>query len=127
MQLLRSQVRSSFSSVERRQALSVFMMWLRKQFLASTGAGGTRVTLTFSGSLTNGFELWRMQLSADSSGAKVKAIDSQLAFDGNGDGVAGGDLVYGAQLAYKFFCAVRRYNGDGTVGVAEFGISVRFW
>ncbi len=43
------------------------------------------------------------------------------AYDGNGDGIAGGDYVLGAQQADNFFALFGDTNGDGLVGVTEFG------
>ncbi len=84
--------------------------------------GATRATISFSGphtytggSLSDGY----YQLTI--FGASVRLRSNNQAYDGNGDGVAGGNYVLGAQQTDNFFALYGDTNGDGLVGVAEFG------
>ncbi len=75
-----------------------------------------------SGSLSDGF----YQLTI--FGANVRLRSNNSAYDGNGDGIAGGDYVFGSQAADNFFALYGDTNGDGLVGVAEFGqFSIFLW
>ena len=90
--------------------------------LTTLPSGATRATLTFSGAFTRGGgALVDGYYQLTILGAKVRIRSSGLAFDGDGNGVAGGDYVLGAQEADKFFALYGDTNGDGLVGVAEFG------
>lgn len=85
-------------------------------------SGDTRATLSFSGPLTrSGGALADGYYQLTILGAKVRIRSSGRAFDGDANGVAGGDYVLGAQEADKFFALYGDTNGDGLVGVAEFG------
>ncbi len=90
--------------------------------LSTLPSGATRATISFSGaqaytggSLSDGY----YQLTI--FGASVRLRSNNLAFDGNGDGIAGGDYLLGAQQADNFFALFGDTNGDGLVGVTEFG------
>lgn len=84
--------------------------------------GKTRATLTFSGEFTraggalvDGY----YQLTIDSS--KVRDRVSGVSLDGDRNGVAGGDFALGSAEADNFFALFGDTNGDGLVGVDEFG------
>ncbi len=62
-----------------------------------------------------------MVLSTNHLCASVRLRSNNLAYDGNSDGIAGGDYVLGAQQADKFFALFGDTSGDGLVDVAEFG------
>ncbi len=83
--------------------------------------GQTIVTLTFSGAFTRGtsgaLTDGYYQLTADGSKIHVGA----QTVDFNGDGVGGDTLVLGAAEADNFFALYGDTNGDGLVGIAEFG------
>ncbi len=51
----------------------------------------------------------------------MRLRSNHQAYDGNGDGIAGGDYVLGAQQADKFFALFGDTSGDGLVDVTEFG------
>lgn len=90
--------------------------------LSADGSGNTVATLSFSGAFTraNGALIdGYYQLTIDNS--RVRRAGTQLALDGNGDGLAGGDFVRGTSATDKFFAFYGDTNGDGVVGVAEFG------
>ncbi len=88
----------------------------------STNAlGQTLVTLTFSGALTRNFGALTdgyYQLVID--GTKVRRGQMQL--DTNQDGITGDTRVVGANEADNFFALYGDLNGDGLVGIAEFGL-----
>ncbi len=82
--------------------------------------GETVVTLTFSGAGTRGSGALLdgyYELTID--GTKILRAGQQL--DINGDGVGGDLRVIGAVEADNFFALFGDTNGDGIVGVAEFG------
>ncbi len=90
--------------------------------------GNTRVTLTFSGAyvraavalpLLNALVDGNYQLTLDAT--KIRTAGTQTQLDGNRDGVSGGNYVFGAQAADKFFALYGDTDGDRTVGVADFG------
>lgn len=86
------------------------------------GSGNTVATLTFSGALTRGGGVLvdgYYQLTIDSS--KIRLSGTQLALDGDGNGLAGGNLVRGDVATDNFFALYGDTDGDGIVGVAEFG------
>ena len=89
---------------------------------AVNGSGDTVATLSFSGAFTraggallDGY----YQLTIDST--KVRRAGTQLALDGDANGLAGGDFVRGTSATDSFFAYYGDTNGDGAVGVAEFG------
>ena len=92
-------------------------------FTTSTnGSGNTVAILTFSGSLTraggallDGY----YQFTIDSS--KIVRLGTQLNLDGNSDGLAGDNFQRGTLETDGFFALYGDANGDGLVGVAEFG------
>lgn len=86
------------------------------------GSGNTVANLSFSGSFTrnagallDGF----YQLTID--GSKIFRSGTQLALDGDGDGLAGGEFTRGTMETDDFFALYSDTNGDGVVGIAEFG------
>lgn len=88
--------------------------------LSSMPNGKTRVTLTFSGPLTNGFGALadgNYQLTV--TGSKVQSLTNNSVFDGNADGVAGGDYTFGSQLVDSFFALFGDSDGNGEVGSAD--------
>ena len=56
------------------------------------------------------------QLVIDSS----KVLRNGLAMDGDADGVAGGDILWGDEQADAFYALYGDVNGDRTVGFSEF-------
>ncbi len=84
--------------------------------LSTLPSGATRATLTFSGSQTyTGGSLSDGFYQLTIFGANVRLRSNNQAFDGNGDGIAGGDYVLGAQPADSFFALFGDTNGDGLV------------
>ena len=84
------------------------------------GSGQTVVTLTFSGGFTRGAGVLAdgyYQLTID--GSKIVRAGQQL--DINGDGVGGDFYVIGTREADNFFSLYGDTDGDGLVGVTEFG------
>lgn len=86
------------------------------------GSGNTVATISFSGSFTrstgplvDGY----YQLTIDNS--KVRRAGTLLRLDGDNDGVPGGNFVRGTSATDNYFAYFGDSNGDGTVGVAEFG------
>lgn len=81
----------------------------------------TLVTLTFTGELTRGPQSALVdgyyELIVD--GSKITRGGTQL--DVNGDGLAGGVYRFGDEEADAFFALFGDANGDGLVGVVEFG------
>jgi hypothetical protein len=84
--------------------------------------GDTVATLSFSGMFTryggallDGY----YQLTIDSS--KVRVSGTSLTLDGDHDGEAGGDWIRGDAESDNFFAFYGDSNGDGLVGVAEYG------
>lgn len=89
---------------------------------ATNGSGDTVATLSFSGAFTraggallDGY----YQLTIDST--KVRRSGTLLALDGDSNGLAVGDFVRGTSATDSFFAFYGDTNGDGSVGVAEFG------
>ncbi len=90
--------------------------------LSTLPSGATRATIAFSGPQTyTGGSLSDGYYQLTIFGASVRLRSNNLAYDGNGDGVAGGDYVLGAQQADRFFALFGDSGGDGLVGIAEFG------
>ncbi len=90
--------------------------------LSTLPSGATRATLSFSGGQTyTGGALSDGYYQTDYLRRHVRLRSNNLAFDGNGDGTAGGDYVLGAQQADNFFALFGDTSGDGLVGVTEFG------
>ena len=84
------------------------------------GSGQTVVTLTFSGAFTRGAGVLAdgyYQLTID--GTKIVRAGQQL--DINGDGVGGDTYRIGTREADNFFSLYGDTDGDGLVGVTEFG------
>jgi hypothetical protein len=65
--------------------------------------GKTRATLSFSGGLTEYGSLKNDNYQLTVRGASVHDATTGAALDGDGDGSVGGDRVFGAQQADKFF------------------------
>lgn len=87
---------------------------------SQTFSGQNQLTLTFSGSLTRGggaLSDGYYQLTID--GSKIRRGNSQADF--NADGNGGDSLVIGAAESDNFFALYGDINGDGQVGIAEFG------
>ncbi len=84
-------------------------------------AGQTVVTLSFQGSLTRGPNSGLVdgfyQLTVDGT----KITRAGMGLDANRDGTGGDSYVFGDQEADKFFAYYGDTDGDGQVGVAEFG------
>ncbi|XZE56469.1 PKD domain-containing protein [Planctomycetaceae bacterium SH139] len=83
--------------------------------------GNTIATVTFSGSFTRaGFNLvdGNYQLYIDPS--KVRRAGTLVRLDGDGDGQAGGDFVFGNEAADKFYAMFGESNGDRNVGFLDF-------
>lgn len=85
-------------------------------------AGTTRATLTFSGPLvrSNG-SLADGNYVLTILGASIRRASDNLAFDGDSDGIAGGNYVLGDDETDNFFALYGDTNGDRLVGVSEFG------
>ncbi len=85
------------------------------------GLGQTIVTLTFSGGFTRGLAgaLVDGYYRLDIDGTKITRAGEAL--DANGDGTGGDAYTIGAVEADNFFALYGDTNGDGLVGVAEFG------
>ncbi len=83
------------------------------------GNGQSQVVLTFSGALTRNGSLvdGYYQLTVD--GTKILRAGQML--DANSDGVSGDQVVLGAVESDNFFAIYGDTNGDGVVGIAEFG------
>lgn len=89
-------------------------------FATSTnGQGNTVATLTFSGNNTRANGLLvdgNYQLAIDGS----KILRSGRELDGDQDGIAGGEFVYGSEASDRFFALYGDLNGDRTVNLPEF-------
>ena len=89
--------------------------------VATNGLGQTVVTLSFSGTMTRGtvgaLTDGYYRLTVDGS----KITRAGQALDSNSDGVAGDNYVLGASGADNFFALYGDIDGNGEVGVAEFG------
>ena len=85
--------------------------------------GGVRVTLTFSGALTQvgtrGLVDGNYQLTI--AGAKIHMLSTGGTFDADGDGIDGGNNVVGDEAVDNFFALFGDSNGDRLVGISEFG------
>ena len=82
--------------------------------------GQTVVTLTFSGAFTRGAGALidgYYQLTID--GTKISRLGQQL--DINGDGQGGDSYTIGTSEADNFFALYGDLNGDGLVGIGEYG------
>lgn len=83
--------------------------------------GQSVVTLTFSGEFTRGsfqaLEDGYYQLTVD--GTKIRRFGQYL--DSNNDGTGGDTFVFGDQQADTFFALYGDVNGDGAVGITDFG------
>lgn len=83
--------------------------------------GNWVVTVTFGGTFTRaGFNLvdGNYQLYIDPS--KVRRAGTLAELDGDGDGQAGGDCVFGNEAADKFYARFGESNGDRAVGFFDF-------
>ena len=90
--------------------------------VATTTSGGqTIVTLTFSGPFTRGASNALVDGYYDLTADGSKIHSGTQTVDFNGDGVGGDTYVLGAAEADNFFALYGDTNGDGLVGVAEFG------
>lgn len=84
--------------------------------------GNTLATITFSGAFTrDGGALLDGYYQLTIDGSKVRRKDTLLTLDGDGDGQQGGNLTRGEQETDDFFALYGDTNGDGLVGIAEFG------
>ncbi len=83
------------------------------------GQGQTVITLTFSGAFTHGGALDDGYYELTIDGTKLTRAGRAL--DINQDGTEGDSLVLGANEADNFFALYGDTNGDGVVGVSEFG------
>ncbi len=84
--------------------------------------GNTVATLSFTGSFTrNGGALHDGYYQLTIDGSKVTRAGTSLALDGDGNGSAGGNFIRGATETDNFFAFFADTNGDGVVGIAEFG------
>ncbi len=86
------------------------------------GSGDTVATISFSGAFTraggalvDGY----YQLTIDNT--KVRRAGTNLNLDGDNNGLAGGNFVRGTSATDNFFAYYGDTDGDGAVGVAEFG------
>ncbi len=81
----------------------------------------TRVTLTFSGTLTQaataGLIDGNYRLIVDASKVKLRGTNGIL--DGDSDGSAGGNYTFGAALPDRFFALLGDGDGDGVVSLAD--------
>lgn len=85
-------------------------------------SGNTIATLSFSGSFTRaGGALLDGYYQLIIDGSKVTRAGTSLTLDGDGDGLAGGNFFRGALETDNFFALYADTNGDGVVGIAEFG------
>ena len=87
---------------------------------AINGLGQTVVTLTFSGAFTRAagaLEDGYYELTVN--GGRILRAGNQL--DSNQDGVGGETYVRGASETDKFFALYGDTDGDGLVGIVEFG------
>ena len=75
----------------------------------------TVVTLTFSGSLTEYGSLKDGEYQLTIKGDKVASVATTAVFDGDGNGAAGGNYVFGASAADKFFRKFGDSDGDHDV------------
>lgn len=84
-------------------------------------SGQTVATVTFSGGFTRGIggALSDGYYQVTLDGSKVHRGGQTL--DVNGDGIGGDTYILGSVEADKFFALYGDTNGDGLVGVAEFG------
>ena len=88
--------------------------------------GNTIVTLSFSGSLTrdNGTTITNgalidgyFELNVDP--AKVRRTGTTIDLDGDANGVAGGEYVFGDTVEDKFFSLYGDFTGDTNVNVID--------
>jgi len=88
---------------------------------ATLDATGQIVTLTFSGNLTVGSSGrlvdGNYELVVD--GSKVVSVDTSVAWDADGDGVAGGFYTYGDNEADNFFALFGDGSGDRNVNIFD--------
>ncbi|XZE54543.1 LamG-like jellyroll fold domain-containing protein [Planctomycetaceae bacterium SH139] len=89
--------------------------------LIDDGSGNTIARLTFSGTSTrNGGSLldgdYRLVVDAD----KVRRAGSDVLLDGDGDGQAGGDFVFGESATDNFFAFYGDSDGDRAVDLSDF-------
>ena len=93
------------------------------QFIKSTTAnGGTRATITFSGPLVNSAgNLADGNYLLTLLATNIRRSSDNVAFDGDGDGIAGGNYILGDDEEENFFALFGDTDGDRLVGVTEFG------
>jgi hypothetical protein len=92
----------------------------------ATVNGKTVVTLTFSGSLTEYSSLKDGEYQLTIDGGKVRSASAGVSFDGDGNGVSGGDYLFGALAADSFFRKFGDSDGDrdvDTLDLARFRLS----
>ena len=87
----------------------------------TTSGGQTIVTLTFSGPFTRGTGNALVDGYYDLTADGSKIHSGTQTVDFNGDGVGGDTYILGAAEADNFFALYGDTNGDGLVGVGEFG------
>ena len=102
---------------------SVVFTPVNTQFVKTTTAnGGTRATITFSGPLVNSAgNLADGNYMLTVLSANIRRSSDNVAFDGDGDGIAGGNFVLGDDEEENFFALFGDTEGDRLVGIAEFG------
>ena len=89
---------------------------------ATNSSGDTVATLSFSGAFTRaGGALLDGYYQLTINSTRVRRAGTQLELDGDANGLAGGDFVRGTSATDNFFAYYGDTNGDGAVGVAEFG------
>ena len=76
---------------------------------------GSAVTLTFAGGSTTSGRLIDGEYELRVRSTAVRSAASGLAMDGDDDGSAGGDHVFGAQAADDFFALAGDVTGNGSV------------
>ncbi|MBL8819205.1 MAG: pre-peptidase C-terminal domain-containing protein, partial [Planctomyces sp.] len=83
--------------------------------ITTDASGRTVVRLTFASLVGNSLRDGNYQLRIDSS----KVSSSGLALDGDGNGSAGGDRIFGNDPGHKFFRLFGDGNGDRVVNVTD--------
>ena len=79
----------------------------------------TAVTLTFSGSLTEYGSLKDGEYQLTIKGDRVASVATTATFDGDGNGAAGGNYLFGSLAADKFFRKFGDSDGDRDVDTLD--------
>ena len=91
--------------------------------LATNLSGKSVATLTFSGPRTRGLAAalvdGNYQLTIATS--KIRRLGTELSLDGNGDGLQGGDYVFGTAATDNFFSLFGDSDGDRDVDGQDYG------